>query len=259
MLERPAAVRDGFLMPLLAVAYDIAQQILTASDFPALQDALVYGGQAMGFDYFALQHHSIDASPKHRELRIHNYPREWETSYDRRQLGRADPIHRASQQRAAGFLWRDVPHLIPFGKRDEAMLREARQFGILDGFTVPSHVLGERPGSMTFAFAKGQGFSNEALLLAEGLGHLIFQKARMIVGQRPYLGTPRVTDRQLEIIILLGQDKINGEIADILSIKEDTVVKHVHNIFGRFDAVRRTSLPLRAVFEGLLIFSDILR
>jgi DNA-binding CsgD family transcriptional regulator len=244
-------------MPRLAVAYEIAQLIHSAADLASLKDVLDHARQRLGFDYFAVHLQPV-ASHRARHLRLHNYPGDWERFYDARQFGVADPVHRASHCMASGFRWRDIPKIIPVGDRDSQMMSEARAFGLVDGFTVPAHVPGEHPGCVTFAFSGDHGFADDMLLIAEGLGHLVFQQARMLTNGRPRGGRPRVTDRQLEIVALIGQDKTNGEIGDILGIKEDTVMKHVHNICERLDAVRRTSLPLKAVYEGLLIFSDIL-
>lgn len=243
----------------LSVAHEVAQLISSSTDLAAMEDVLSYAATVLCFDYFALHHHPAAASRYVRDLRIHNYPREWEESYDRRRLGLSDPVHRTSQRRAFGFRWRDMHTIIPFYERDITMLDEARQFGIWDGFTIPEHVPGERPGSVTFAFDRGREFPDEALLLAEGLGDLAFQQAMIIDGRRPPRQSPRLTDRQLEVVVLIGQDKTNSEIGDILAIREDTVMKHVRNICERLEAVRRTSLPLRAVSQGLLIFDDILR
>ncbi len=212
----------------------------------------------MGFRFFAVSYHPGRGPAGIVDLRDHNYPHEWEESYDRQKLGLSDPIHRASNRHADGFRWRDAPSIVPFTDRDNAMIEEARVFGIADGFTVPTNVPGERPGSVTFVTGHDDPFPKDILLFAEAFGHRAFQRIREIEGLRPHAGKPIVTDRHLEIVVLIGRDKTNGEIGELLGIKEDTVMKHVATICARFSALRRTSLPMRAVLEGLLSFSDIL-
>jgi LuxR family quorum-sensing system transcriptional regulator CciR len=244
-------------MLMLDAAQDLAQVITSSSTRSGLAEAVAQAGEAMGFGFFALSHHPQTWRRKDTDLRLHNYPAEWERSYDRRRLGLSDPIHRASNVHAAGFRWQDVPSIIPTTPRDNEMLAEAKSFGIVDGFTVPTNVPGEQYGSVTFAVRDGDHFPLDMLLFAEALGHMAFQAARIIDGYRPVGGRPCVTDRQLEIVVLIGRDKTDGEMAQILGLKEDTIAKHVRNICERFDAVKRTSVPLRAVFAGLLCFSDI--
>ena len=246
------------VMALLGNALELSQNIKSSANRAALQDALGAVSLAMGFRFYAISHHPLRGREEPGALRHHNYPHQWEESYDRRQLGLSDPIHRASNVHAAGFRWRDAPTIIPYTERDHAMIREARVFGIDDGFTVPTNVPGERPGSVTFVTGEGDPFPEDMLLFAEALAHHSFQQLRTIEGLRRAAGKPLVTDRQLEIVVLIGRDKTNGEIGELLGIKEDTVMKHVATICSRFDALRRTSLPMRAVLGGLLTFSDIL-
>lgn len=245
-------------MAYLKDAQQLAQLIASSTSRAALREALAAVSRAMRFRFFALTYHPRRGIKDIGDLRDHNYPYEWEESYDRRQLGLSDPIHRASNLQAAGFRWQDAPAIIPYTERDLAMIDEARRFGIEDGFTVPTNVPGERPGSVSFVTGNGDIFPEDMLLFAEGFGHMAFQRIRMIEGQRPVARKLVVTDRHLEIVVLIGRDKTNGEIGELLGIKEDTVMKHVATICARFDALRRTSLPMRAVLGGLLTFSDIL-
>jgi LuxR family transcriptional regulator, quorum-sensing system regulator CciR len=245
-------------MSLLNNVYEIATLLRSCPDFGTMRILFEHLSAAVGSDFYALHQHPVSASRYSQDLRIHNYPPEWEECYDRRRLGLADPVHRASHLMACGFLWREVAAIVPLGDRDHAMIEEGRQFGLVDGFTIPVHVPGDRPGSLTFAFKTECCFTEKIAILLDGLAHTAFQRARILAGCRPAATKTRITDRQLEIVVLIGQDKTNGEIGDILGIKEDTVMKHIQNICGRFDAVRRASLPLRAVYEGFLIFSDIL-
>jgi DNA-binding CsgD family transcriptional regulator len=244
-------------MLMLDNARALAEAIVSSSCRPELGEMMAQTCQPMGFQYFALSHHPQSWHRRDSDLHLHNYPAEWARCYDRRRLALSDPIHRASHVHAAGFRWDDVPAIIPVTERDRAMLAEARAFGIADGFTVPTNVPGEQYGSVTFATHDGDSFPDAMLLFAEALGHLAFQTARVIDGQRPALKKACVTDRQLEIVILIGRDKTDGEMAQILGVKEDTITKHVRNICERFDATKRTSVPLRAVFAGLISFSDI--
>jgi DNA-binding CsgD family transcriptional regulator len=244
-------------MLISTAAQDAAKLIVSSTCREALGEALLEAGRSMGFEFFALAHHPQAWRRRESDLRIHNYPREWELCYDRRRLGLSDPIHRASHLNASGFRWSEVAGIIPVTDRDRAMLQEARGFGIDDGYTVPTNVPGEQYGSVTFATTQGVPFPDQMLLYAEAFGHLAFQAARVVDGHRALPRKSAVTDRQLEIVVLIGQDKTDSEMAQILGVKEDTVTKHVRNICERLDAVKRNSVPLRAIFAGLLCFSDI--
>lgn len=246
-------------MSFVSTARDLEQTIATSRNREALRENLSYAADAMGFHFYAFSHHPRSYAGQDSNLRIHNYPAEWEESYDRRGLGVSDPIHRASHIWGCGFRWCQIGTIIRMSERDNAMLREGKVFGIHDGFTVPANVPGEPHGSVTFATREGVQFPEDMIFFAERFAHVAFQTARMIDGQRAVLDELPVTDRQLEVLMWVGRDKSNWEIAEILGIKEDTVCKHVRALCDRLGGVRRASLPLRAVYGGWMCFSDILQ
>lgn len=246
-------------MSFVTTARELERIISSSPSREALRENLSYAADAMGFHFYALSHHPRSYAGRDSELRIHNYPVEWEKSYDRRRLGVSDPVHRASHVWGCGFRWREIGSIIRITERDDAMLREGKVFGIHDGFTVPTNVPGEPHGSVTFATKEGVHFPEDMIFFAERFAHVAFQTARAIDGQRFLRGELPVTDRQLEVLMWVGRDKSNGEIAEILGIKEDTVCKHVRALCERLGGVRRASLPLRAVYGGWMCFSDILQ
>ena len=246
-------------MSFITTAQELEQIIIASPSREALREHLSYAADAMGFHFYALSHHPRSYGGRDSHLRIHNYPSEWAESYDRRRLGIADPIHRASHIWGCGFRWREIASIIPMTERDGAMLREGRVFGIHDGYTVPANVPGEPHASVTFATREGAHFPEDMIFFAERFARVAFQTARRIDGQRIIFHKLPVTDRQLEIAMWLGRDKSDWEIAEILRLKRDTVSKQVRALCDRLGGVRRTSLPLRAIYGGLMCFSDVLQ
>lgn len=62
----------------------------------------------------------------------------------------------------------------------------------------------------------------------------------------------RLTDREVEVLRLLGAGHSNKEIARLLGIGETTVKTHVKNIMGKLDVPSRTQAALYAVRTGLV-------
>jgi NarL family two-component system response regulator LiaR len=60
-----------------------------------------------------------------------------------------------------------------------------------------------------------------------------------------------LTEREMEVLKLVGQGLTNQEIADQLSISERTVRTHVSNILEKLHLANRTQAALYAVREGL--------
>jgi DNA-binding NarL/FixJ family response regulator len=61
-----------------------------------------------------------------------------------------------------------------------------------------------------------------------------------------------LTDRELEVLGLLGKGSSNKEIATALTITERTARTHVSNILGKLDLSSRTQAALYAVERGLV-------
>jgi DNA-binding NarL/FixJ family response regulator len=66
------------------------------------------------------------------------------------------------------------------------------------------------------------------------------------------LKAPVLTERELEVLALLGQGKSNREIADLLVISERTAKFHVSSILGKLGANNRTEAVSIAVQQGLI-------
>lgn len=240
-----------------AFAQKLADTIIASQNRDALKEALSFAARAMDFPFFALNHHPRRADAPFGDIWIHNYPAEWEEYYSRQHLGFSDPIHRASHIHGCGFRWREIGAIIPMTKQDLLMFQAAETYQISDGFTVPTNIPGEPHGSVTFAGGPGVAFPEDRLFIAERLGRLAFQRARAIAGGRLLIQRPPVTDRHIEIGMWIGRDKSDWEIGEIMRIKRDTVSKQVRAMCERLGAVRRSSLPLRLVYGGLMCFSDI--
>ncbi len=223
-----------------------------------LSDVLSECSRAMGFRYFALAHHIDFASSPATGIRLHNYPAEWQHWFDARRLGRVDPIHRASHVANFGFNWSLVPQMIELTQGDREVLREARRFGIGDGFTVPSSVAGEYPGSCSFAVGSDQEFPEGHVLIAQLVGGLAFEAARRIA--RPgHSAIPLIplTDRQRDCVLWAARGKTDWEIARILGVSKDTVIQHLKHARERYGVQRRAHLAVMALYEGSICFSDI--
>jgi DNA-binding NarL/FixJ family response regulator len=59
-----------------------------------------------------------------------------------------------------------------------------------------------------------------------------------------------LTERELDVLKLIGQSSSNKEIAETLVLMEGTVRTHVYNIFGKLGLKHRTQAVLYAVREG---------
>jgi DNA-binding NarL/FixJ family response regulator len=67
--------------------------------------------------------------------------------------------------------------------------------------------------------------------------------------RRRQRGTPRLTDRQRQLLHLVALGNTNGQIARRLSISEATVRKHLEHIFERLQVTSRTAAVTRTIAD----------
>lgn len=99
------------------------------------------------------------------------------------------------------------------------------------------------------AVASGQSViapSMASKLLAE------FRRLSKMADERLSVPTPRLTDRELEVLELVAKGMRNREIAGELYISENTVKNHVRNILEKLHLHSRMEAVVYAVRENLL-------
>ncbi len=226
---------------------------------------------AMGFDYYALMHH-VDLAPMRRDLRhmcngtlvaITNYPEAWVDSYVSRNLVASDPVHLASHRTNVGFRWGEADRFLRLSSEHREMFDDTRRAGIVDGYTVPANVPGEANGSCTFATRRGRMLPERNFAMAQLVGSFAFQAARSLVARAQaepfYLEPPILTQRQLECVLLVGRGKSDWEIGRILGISEETVKHHMKQAREQYDVPKRVQVVMRAVYDGQISLSDVLK
>ncbi len=214
----------------------------------------------LGFEYFALTHHVDLPSPSGADIRLHNYPEQWAAYYDAQALGVSDPVHRASHVTSLGFPWSRIHAMITLTPRDRQVLALGAEQGIGDGFTVPANIPGETFGSCTFANTAGRPLPEAMLPLAQWAGLFAFEGARRLWSTRKLdAKAPVLTDRQRDCILWAARGKGDWEISRILGLSEETVARHIKQACARYGVNKRTLVAIRALFDGTLTFTDILK
>jgi DNA-binding CsgD family transcriptional regulator len=75
--------------------------------------------------------------------------------------------------------------------------------------------------------------------------------ASLINEMPPGVGAEPLSDREREVLQWLSSGASNREIAGRLYITENTVKRHIYNIFGKLNVSNRTQAALQAYRLGL--------
>ncbi len=224
----------------------------------------------MGYDYFALLHH-VDLTRYSRTLThmergelvaVSTYPEAWVETYVRDDIVSRDPVLIASQRTNIGFFWDEIDTLIRVTRAHRELRAATERAGIGAGFTVPAHVPGEVNGSCSFAMIRGRDPPCTSRVVVQSVGSFAFHAARVMVENaygRPQTAFKPLSPRLLECIVLAGRGKRTGEIAQILGISPATVKRHFEIAREHYDVVTREQVIMRALFEGQVGLSDLVK
>jgi NarL family two-component system response regulator LiaR len=91
--------------------------------------------------------------------------------------------------------------------------------------------------------------------LSSEIAHLILAELRQPApGDKP--GPDALTEREVEVLRLVGQGKTNREIAAQLSVSPETARGHVNNILSKLHVANRVQATLYALREGISSLDD---
>lgn len=251
-------------MSLYNVVRDFSDQSQGLSTVAELECLLEAASREIGFKYFALVHHVDLQAPPGGAIKIDNYPTSWYETLVSRKYYVDDPIHTVSQMTATGFKWSDVGQYIDLTTRQTEILKQAQKEGLQDGYSIPIHIPGDYSGSCSFGIHTGQVIRDENLPIAQFLASSAFESARQLRGSlnSRVLSLDKqkikLTDRQLDCIVLLGQGKTDWEIATILGISSETVRKHFEAAKNRLSVVSRQQVLVRALFRNEISYNDVM-
>ncbi len=234
----------------------------SAKSLADLQSLLEDTTRWFGFTYFMLGHHVnvIRANMAH----LSNYPAGYAEEMSKREHFSDDPVIRACQTKTASFRWSELGNLIPLSRYQSEVLTNAARVGIGEGFTVPASIPGECLGSCSFATRTGQTFDETVMPAVQYVGSFAFEAARRLalsdaIERRNSDGTPALSPRQLDCLVLIAQGKSDVDIAQLLGLSKSTVHEYVENAKRKYGVASRVQLVIRTLFDNQLGFDDIIR
>lgn len=234
---------------------EVARQVRSSGDLRTATAAFV---REIGFDYFALLHHVDFTAPPPTAIRLGNYPSVWREIMQERQYYGDDPILTACQGALSGFQWSDVGHLVELTPRQREIREAGALAGLGDGFTVPLHLPGDFDASCSFGLIGPKPPPIRAFPAAQYVACFAFEQARRLTSIELNPGAPRLTQRQLDCLVLSARGKSASVIAELLGISTDTVYEHLSDAKRRYGVATLQQLMVRALHDSQIVFADVL-
>jgi DNA-binding CsgD family transcriptional regulator len=180
---------------------------------------------------------------------VSNWPDEWRQFYTGTRAITFDPVVRALQQND-GFFWRDLPPAA--SQKGRSLMRDAVEFGMVDGFSAVRHVSGE--------LATGFSLAGDTLDWNELEQGVVQFLSNSLMSRMLYLRDVRLTPavktlspREADILshAALGHD--DRTIAISLGIKYTTVRHHWRFIRIKLDAADRAQAVAVGIWSGQIL------
>ena len=191
----------------------------------------------LGFRYYACSTH-VDPLDPHEGLTFLNYPRPWVEWYSEQQMHLIDPVFKRADRSRLPFHWDEPAFLKSMTHRQRRMQRDARQFGVANGFTVPIH---SPMSTASCSLVPDTPKLDKRTYLAVSLMSVnLFDRVEHIqYPEQMHYEVREFSTRQKHCLYFAATGKTDPEIAMLLGIQECTA----HNYMGR--ALKRFSLSDR--------------
>ncbi|MGL4542256.1 MAG: helix-turn-helix transcriptional regulator [Polymorphobacter sp.] len=232
-----------------------------ADSIESISATLSDATRRFSFDHFAMvQRFSarLAAAP----VKLSDFPSDWIDLLISGDYYVHDPVLVAVEKSVALFSWADLPSMVKMTKQHLSYMKSAHAQGLSQGYTVPIHVPGEASGLCSFVTAGDRALPAASLPAAQYLACFAFEAARriaMVGNDNSGNGdVPRLTQRQLECVVLAAKGKSNWVSGKLLGLSPDTVHKYLESAKRRYGVSSRTELVVRALYDGQLSFSDII-
>ncbi len=237
---------------------EFVRTVRDAADLDGITEVLSDATRRFDFDYFGMVQRvsaRLSASP----VQLSDFPPTWRNLLASEDYYIHDPVLVACEKSVAPFAWADLPKLITMTRQHHAYMANAEKQGLKRGYTIPIHVPGEASGLCSFVTAGDKELPQGSLPAAQYLACFAFEAARRLVVERSAsAGVPRLTQRQLDCVVLAAQGKSNWVASRLLGLSPDTVHKYLESAKKRYGVSSRTELVVRALYDGQLSFNDVL-
>ena len=253
-------LRDARRQDGLSIVQDFVAAASKVDSMADLRALINDATRELGFNYYAIVHHVRFGRPSDKHVRLSNYPLEWlAVLRDYRKL--TDPVLRAAERMSSGFKWEELGSILQMTPAEEAYMRRAAGYDILQGYTVPNHIPGETFGSCHFVVRGNRPFPDNNISAAQALGNFAFEGARRMLKVRPgedYVEPAPLSDRQRECLVFVAKGKSDSVIAQLLAIRPRTVNEHIEAAKRRYSVATRSQLVVRALFRSEICFSEVI-
>ena len=177
----------------------------------------------------------------------------WRKRYGEARHCDHDPVFQHARMGKPPITWAECREKAYYGnasKRALSVFDEAADFGLLDGFVMPTLGTADIVGGVTFG-GRQPDLSLEACLNLRLVGTYAYEGLRRF-SDGTKKTPPKLTAREREVLHWAAEGKTAWEIGEILKIGSRTVRTHQDNIKEKYGVSSIVQAAVRATLDGTL-------
>jgi LuxR family quorum-sensing system transcriptional regulator CciR len=224
---------------------------------PAVGDRVQGYVEGLGLKYFS---YVTLRPPKHSSLTpeeslITTYPEEWRDRYIDKSYKHYDPVLHVASRSRLPFGWGRGRFLRSFNKSQRRVFHEAREFRIVEGYSVPVFgpdgdigvfsVVGARRQDLCDAVGAQAG---RIQMLATHFHAAAMERER---DRRP-LKEIELTSRERECLSWTAEGKTTEDVAEIIGLTPSAVNYHLVKVVRKLQACNKLHAAVLAIRSGLI-------
>ncbi len=209
----------------------------------------------LGFEKMAywLRWHKQEAK---EPIILSTYPQKFLDHYVANDFQCHDMVGRFSNEKNTPFKWSDISKELTITRMQKVLFDDSSSVGLRSGGSIPIH----GPHSMKATLSVASNISEKEfddlfnyhrheLHLLAAYAHEKIASLGMSEVEKQF----RLSSRETEILKWVARGKTYWEISTILSIQEDTVKKHMNNIFVRLGVSNSRHAISKGIVYGLIL------
>jgi LuxR family quorum sensing-dependent transcriptional regulator len=220
-----------------------------------VRELLVKQLHSLGFELFSFQKFAPPTGVVD-DFYVTTYPREWTKRYVEKKYITHDICTVSALRFIRPYLWADLGQPSDLTKEQRVIFDESKQFGIVTGASIPAYSFDGVRAQLSVASDMSAEEFRKLFSAHRHMLHLITAYVHeRLEALHFYEGTAsksKLSRRELEVLTWGARGKTNAEIGDILSISDETVTKHFHNICVKLRAANKTQAVAKALTHRLI-------
>lgn len=238
------------------VNWAFAELCERAGSVEEVQEAFMGEVRKLGFSFAACASHVDPLNPPEGAVMMVDYPRAWVERFSAQDYANRDPVFLTARREALPFRWSDKRFRHGLAPDQIAILNEAREAGLADGFTIPIHAPGALPASCSLAIGPD---GVDPLRVHEAYWYAVYAHEavrRLLLKVKPP-SRRLLSMRERQCIELIARGKSDFEIGVILGVSEHTIHNTVRRVMRKYGVATRIQAFARALRDHEIMIEQI--